>query len=147
MFLLNVHIHKKALYICFIHYETLCPFPLFINIWMWIVICLIYEFVIECNHIMLDWMRFWVGVLESALEGFFLYMSKSSFSVAASGPLPFLLSAVYRRVLCTAGFIIVFPCFCFFLSFVSPLCRWNKTLGPLATSVSQSGRRNSSAEW
>lgn len=39
-----------------------------------------------------------MGVLESALEGFFLYMSKSSFSVAASGPLPFLLSAVYRRV-------------------------------------------------
>lgn len=52
-----------------------------------------------------------MGVLESALEGFFLYMSKSSFSVAASGPLPFLLSAVYRRVLCTAGFIIVFPVF------------------------------------
>lgn len=40
-----------------------------------------------------------MGVLESALDGFFLYMSKSSFSVAASGPLPFLLSAVYRRVL------------------------------------------------
>lgn len=60
---------------------------------------LIYEFVIKCNHIMLDWMRFWVGVLESALERFFLYLLKSSFSVAASGPLPFLLSVVYRRVL------------------------------------------------
>lgn len=146
MFLLNVHIHKKALciYVLFImkHY-ALFHYSLIYECGLSYAS---YEFVIECNHIMLDWMRFWVGVLESALEGFFLYMSKSSFSVAASGPLPFLLSAVYRRVLCTAGFIIVFPCFCFFLSFVSPLFRWNKTLGPLATSVSQSGRRNSSAE-
>lgn len=53
-----------------------------------------------------------MGVLESALEGFFLYMSKSSFSVAASGPLPFLLSAVYRRVHYCFSVFLLLPQFC-----------------------------------